>query len=166
LDLSKIESGDAAPVRAPARPSALVRNAVDSVALQLESRGLRLVIDAAPDVPSVFADRAQIERVIINLLTNAARATPSGGTITVSAALRDGAVAFSVADTGAGIPRDYLPRIFEPFIQVPDSAAGGSGLGLTIPRRIVEAHGGQLTVQSDLGRGSTFTFAVPIEAHS
>jgi len=166
LDLSKIESGDAAPVRAPARPSALVRSAVEAVALQLESRGLRLVIDAAPDVPPVSADRPQIERVIVNLLTNAARATPSGGTITVSAALRNGAVAFSVSDTGAGIPRDYLSRIFEPFIQVPDAAPGGSGLGLTISRRIVEAHDGQLTAQSEPGRGSTFTFTVPTEAHS
>jgi signal transduction histidine kinase len=66
-----------------------------------------------------------------------------------------------VTDTGAGVPRDYLARIFEPFVQVPDAPAGGSGLGLTISRRIVEAHGGQLTVQSEPGRGSTFTFTVP-----
>jgi signal transduction histidine kinase len=69
---------------------------------------------------------------------------------------------FSVADTGSGIPRDYLPRIFEPFIQVPDAPAGGSGLGLTISRRIVEGHGGRLSVQSEPGRGSTFSFTIPI----
>ena len=67
-----------------------------------------------------------------------------------------------MTDTGKGIPRDYLPRIFEPFVQVPGSRGGGAGLGLTISRRIVEAHGGQLTVQSEVGRGSTFTFTVPI----
>jgi signal transduction histidine kinase len=69
---------------------------------------------------------------------------------------------FSVTDTGVGVPRDYLARVFEPFVQVPHAAAGGSGLGLTISKRIVEAHGGQLTAQSEPGRGSTFTFTIPI----
>jgi len=99
--------------------------------------------------------------VIINLVSNGARATPSGGAITLRAESRGGEVAISVTDTGMGIPRDYLARLFEPFVQVPDTPAGGSGLGLTISRRIVEAHGGQLTVQSEPGRGSTFTFTVP-----
>jgi signal transduction histidine kinase len=80
----------------------------------------------------------------------------------VAAERRGGSVAFSVTDTGKGIPRDYLPRIFGPFVQVPGSGGGGAGLGLTISRRIVEAHGGQLTVQSEVGRGSTFTFTIPI----
>jgi signal transduction histidine kinase len=66
----------------------------------------------------------------------------------------------SVTDTGAGIPRDYLPRIFEPFVRVPHATGGGAGLGLTISRRIVEGHGGRITVQSEPGRGSTFTFTV------
>jgi signal transduction histidine kinase len=76
--------------------------------------------------------------------------------------LRDVTVAISVTDTGAGIPRDYLPRIFEPFVQVPHASGGGAGLGLTISRRIVEGHGGRLTVQSEPGRGSTFTFTVTV----
>jgi signal transduction histidine kinase len=116
----------------------------------------------AADLPEVLADRQQIQRVIINLLTNAIRATAAGGTITVRGVERGGHVAFSVTDTGAGIPRDYLARIFEPFVQVPNVSQSGSGLGLTIARRIVEAHGGLLTVQSEPGRGSTFTFTVPI----
>jgi len=163
LDLSKIESGATAPVRAPIRPSVLVHEAVDSLALQAESKGLHVVVDAPPDVPEVAADRDQVERVIVNLVTNATRATPAGGTITVATARRGGDVVFSVADTGSGIPRDYLPRIFEPFIQVPNAPAGGSGLGLTISRRIVEGHGGRLTVQSEPDRGSTFSFTIPIE---
>jgi PAS domain S-box-containing protein len=161
LDLSKIESGAIVPVRAPVRPSVLVREATDSLRLQVESKGLRLDVDVPPDLPAVAADVDQIERVIVNLVANASRATPSGGTITISAVGRGTDVAFAVTDTGAGIPRDYLPRIFEPFVRVPDAAAGGSGLGLTISRRIVEAHGGQLTVQSAPGRGSTFTFTLP-----
>lgn len=162
LDLSKIESGAAAPLREPLRPSVLVREATDSLRLQLESKGLRLDVDAPPDLPPVFADRDQVERVIVNLVTNASRATHAGGSISVAASSRGGHVVFSVTDTGAGIPRDYLARVFEPFIQVPNAPAGGSGLGLTISRRIIEAHGGQLTAQSEPGRGSTFTFSIPI----
>ena len=110
----------------------------------------------------MLVDRDQIERVVVNLMSNASRATPAGGTITLAAVRRGGDVAFSVTDTGTGIPRDHLARIFEPFVQVPNAPAGGSGLGLTISRRIVEAHGGQLTVLSEPGQGSTFTFTVPI----
>jgi PAS domain S-box-containing protein len=161
LDLSKIESEDAStPIRALVRPSELVRESVESLRLQIEARGLRLEVDAALDLPPVLVDRDQIERVIVNLVSNAARATPAGGTITLLAARRGGEVAISITDTGVGIPRDYLARIFEPFVQVPNAPAGGSGLGLAISRRIVEAHGGQLTVQSEPGRGSTFTFTV------
>jgi len=163
LAVDAMRLGATAPVRAPIRPSVLVHEAVDSLALQAESKGLHVVVDAPPDVPEVAADRDQVERVIVNLVTNATRATPAGGTITVATARRGGDVVFSVADTGSGIPRDYLPRIFEPFIQVPNAPAGGSGLGLTISRRIVEGHGGRLTVQSEPDRGSTFSFTIPIQ---
>ena len=162
LDLSKIESGDSAPVRTPVPASALAHDAAESVRMQAEARNVRLNLVAAPDLPHVFADRQQIQRVIVNLLTNAIRATAAGGTITVRGVRREGEVAFSVTDTGAGIPREYLSRIFEPFVQVPNAPQGASGLGLTIARRIVEAHGGRLTVQSEPGRGSTFTFTVPV----
>jgi len=162
LDLSKIESGAAAPVRLPLRPSVLVREATDSMRLQLEAKGVRLKVDAPPDLPPVFADRDQVERVIVNLVTNASRATSAGGSISVTASHLGSDVLFSVADTGTGIPRDYLARVFEPFIQVPNAPAGGSGLGLTISKRIVEAHGGQLTAQSEPGKGSTFSFSIPI----
>jgi two-component system, NtrC family, sensor histidine kinase KinB len=166
LDLSKIESGDTAPVRAPIQAATLAHDAAESVRVQAEARSVRLNIDAPPDLPQVFADRQQIQRVIVNLLTNAIRATAAGGTITVSGARRNGEVVFSVTDTGTGIPREYLSRIFEPFVQVPNAPQGGSGLGLTIARRIVEAHGGRLTVQSEPGRGSTFTFTVPVGTQS
>ena len=162
LDLSKIESGDTAPVRAPVQASTLAHDAAQSVHMQAEARRVRLNVDMPADLPRVFADREQIQRVIINLLTNAIRATAAGGMITVRGEERGGDVAFSIADTGAGIPREYLARIFEPFVQVPNAPQGGSGLGLTIARRIVEAHAGRLTVQSEPGRGSTFTFTVPI----
>jgi signal transduction histidine kinase len=98
--------------------------------------------------------------VIANLITNALRASSAGGSITVAAVGRGHEVAISVTDRGTGIPRDYLARIFDPFVQVPHASGGGAGLGLSISRRIVEGHGGRLTVQSEPGRGSTFTFTV------
>src|SRR5580765_4160491 len=160
LDLSKIESGAVTPVLAPFRPSTLISGAIEPLRLQVESRGIRLEVDAPPDLPAIAVDRSQIERVITNLVTNAMRATAAGGAITVAAARRGAEIAMSVADTGTGIPRESLSRIFEPFVQVPHATGGGAGLGLTISRQIVEAHGGQLTVQSSPGQGSTFTFTV------
>jgi NtrC-family two-component system sensor histidine kinase KinB len=162
LDLSKIESGAVTPQLVATRPATLVAQAVEPLRLQVEARGVRLEVDAPPDLPQVDVDRSQIERVIGNLVTNALRATTAGGAITVTAARRGDEVAFAVTDTGAGIPRDYLAGIFEPFVQVPHAPGGGAGLGLTISRRIVEGHGGRLTVQSEPGRGSTFTFTVRV----
>jgi signal transduction histidine kinase len=102
--------------------------------------------------------------VIANLVRNALRATDRGGDIDVTATRRNGFVSISVRDTGRGIPHDYLTRVFEPFVQVPDVLGGGAGLGLSISRRIVQAHGGQISVRSELGRGTTFTFTVPVAA--
>jgi signal transduction histidine kinase len=164
LDLSKIESGAVTPQLTPVRPATLLAGAVDPLRLQVEAGGIRFDVDAPPDLPHVNVDRSQIERVIVNLVTNAMRATPAGGTISVTAARRDGEIAIAVSDTGSGIPRDHLPRIFEPFVQVPHAVGGGAGLGLTISRRIVEGHGGRLTVQSEPGRGSTFMFTVPLSS--
>jgi NtrC-family two-component system sensor histidine kinase KinB len=162
LDLSKIEAGDTSPDRTRVPAFSLAKVAAESVRTQANARGVRLDIDTPQELPPVYADRQQVQRVIVNLLTNAIRATPAGGAITVRAQRRGGEVAFSVTDTGAGIPREYLSRIFEPFVQVPNAAPGASGLGLTIARRIVEAHGGNVAVQSEPGRGSTFTFTIPI----
>jgi NtrC-family two-component system sensor histidine kinase KinB len=160
LDLSKIESGAVTPQLVPTRPATLLADAVNPLRLQVEARGVRLAVDVPPDLPYVDVDRSQIERVIANLITNAQRASSPGGAITVAAVRRGREVAISVTDGGTGIARDYLARIFEPFVQVPHASGGGAGLGLSISRRIVEGHGGRLTVQSEPGHGSTFTFTV------
>jgi signal transduction histidine kinase len=127
-----------------------------------ESKGIRLRIDAAPDLPPVLADRAQIERVASNLLSNALRHTERGGETHLGAARHDRQVAVSVADTGRGIPPEYLPRIFDKFVRVPDAPSGGAGLGLAISKSIIEAHGGQILVQSRVGRGTAFTFTLQV----
>jgi len=90
------------------------------------------------------------------------RHTERGGRIKINAARRDSHVAVSVADTGQGIPPEHLPHIFDKFVQVPGAPAGGAGLGLAISKSIVEAHGGQISVQSEVGHGTTFTFTLPV----
>jgi NtrC-family two-component system sensor histidine kinase KinB len=164
LDLSKIEAGEHPPrlVRVP--PATLVRDGVEPLRIQVEAKGVTLAIDVPPGLPPVMADRAHTERVLANLVSNAARVTPAGGSITVHAAPRAGQVAIAVTDTGCGIPAEHLSRIFEPFTQVPGIPAGGAGLGLAISRRLVEAQGGRMAVQSTVGAGSTFTFTLPAAA--
>lgn len=162
LDLSKIEAGEAIPRLAPTAARDLILPAVDSVRPQLEAKGISIRIEVAPDLPLVRADPEQIGRVLSNLLSNALRHTDRGGRIQVSAVRRDAQVAFSVADTGHGIPPEYLPRIFDRFIRVPEAPSGGAGLGLAISKRIVETHRGQIVVQSRVGHGTTFTFTLPV----
>ena len=162
LDLSRIESGKEIPELVPVSPGDLLREALKPLRQQADAKNLTLQIGAAAELPEVMADRSQVERVIANLVINAIRATEPGGEIHVNAAGRQGYVTISVRDTGRGIPHDYLGQVFEPFVQVPNAPAGGAGLGLSISRRIVEAHGGQITVRSELGKGTTFTFTLPI----
>ena len=161
LDLSKIEAGESQPQLATVRAHDLITSASERLRPQVETKGLELRVEAALDLPLVSADRAQIERVIANLVTNALRYT-SYGEISISAERRDGYVAVSVCDTGSGIPAEYLPHVFDKFMQVPGAQTGGAGLGLAISKSIVEAHGGQISVQSEVGRGTTFTFTLPV----
>ncbi len=162
LDLSKIEAGESQPQLAPVRAKDLVIEAVERLRAQVEAKNITLKTNAPPDLPHVLADRAQIERVIINLVTNALRHTERDGEIEIGAEQRNGSIVVSVRDTGRGIPSEYLPHIFDKFVQVPDAPSGGAGLGLAISKSIVEAHGGQIGVQSELGRGTTFTFTLPV----
>jgi signal transduction histidine kinase len=117
-----------------------------------------------PDLPPVRADRDRINQVFDNLIGNAIKFSPEGGIITVQVQEVDEKLQVSVSDSGIGIPEDKLGRVFERFYQVDGSATrkfGGAGLGLAIVRRIVEAHGGRIWVESQVGRGSTFSFTLP-----
>ena len=160
LDLSKIESGAVTPhVDADPAVDARRASAVEPLRLQVEARGLRLDVDAPPDLPHGVC-RSEPDRTRHRQSGHQRAARDAGGRHDHRRGRRAAATRsrFRSTDTGAGIPRDYLPRIFEPFVQVPHAPGGGAGLGLTISRRIVEAHGGRLTVQSEPGTGSTFTF--------
>ena len=165
LDLSKIEAGESQPQLADVSAKDLLATAVKELRAQVESKGLKLSVDVPVELPRIPVDRLQIERVLNNLITNALRHTKIGE-IKVSAEQRENHVAVSVNDTGTGIPAEYLPHIFDKFVQVPDGSTGGAGLGLTISKSIVEAHGGNISVQSQLGRGTTFTFTLPLARES
>jgi len=164
LDLSRLESGRGAPQLEVVRVADLLHGATEPLRRQAVVAGLTLSVRVPPELPDVLADPSQVERVLANLVTNAVRATAPGGRIDIAASPRESSVAFAVSDTGRGIPPDYLPRVFEPFVQVPNAPSGGSGLGLSISRRIVEAHRGQMTVRSEPGVGTTFTFTLPVAA--
>src|SRR5262249_41528883 len=110
------------------------------------------------------AERAAVEQIVTNLLDNAIRYTPEGGRVTVAAARQGAAVEISVEDSGPGIPREHLPRLFERFYRVDDARSrelGGTGLGLAIVKHLALANGGEVRVESELGAGSRFIVALP-----
>lgn len=163
LDLSRIEAGESKPSLEPVRIGDVITKAAEELRPQVESKGLTFAVDVPVDLPTVVIDHSQIERVLANIVVNAIRHTKQGE-IRIGAELRGNLVTISVSDTGAGIPPEYLSRIFDKFVQVPGAATGGAGLGLAISRLIVEAHGGQIRAQSEPDQGSTFTFTLPVAA--
>jgi len=165
-DLALAEAGELKLVCQTEDVSALVNQAVAAMQAEAATKGVSVSIDLSDRLPSVNIDYHRISQVLRNLLENAVAHTAQGGSITVAAKQQDNNwVEVSVTDTGEGIPADDLPNIFERFYRVDKSrarATGGSGLGLTIAKRLVEAHGGKLEVQSELGKGSRFSFTIPV----
>ena len=162
LELARIESGQVPLQLKAVRPIDMLLPAVERLRLQAERGGLSLEIDCPESLPLVLADQTRLEQVLVNLLHNAIKFTPSGGKITLRAGEQADMVVFSVQDTGQGISEADLPRIFERFYKTDQArSGGGTGLGLSIARHLVEAHGGKLWAESIEGQGSTFSFSVP-----
>ena len=138
----------------------LVTSSLAAFRSAADAASVRLVADLEPDLPAVDADPARIRGVLGNLLSNAIRYTPSGGTVTASARRAGDSVAFAVGDTGQGIPDELRPRIFERFVKGPGSP--GSGLGLAIAKDVVSAHGGMIEAISDPGKGTEIRFTLPV----
>jgi two-component system, NtrC family, sensor histidine kinase KinB len=160
LDISRIESGQAEIKLQPVNVEELVLQATDKMRPTFRDHRITLNLKVAPDVPRVLADPFRLQLVFDNLLSNALKYTPIGGEVTIKAQLEDSMVRVSVEDTGIGIAPEFLPRIFEKFFRVPGQEQISSGLGLTIAKEIVEAHGGAIEVASQPGKGTRFTFTV------
>ena len=165
-ELTLAEAGALKLVCSPENISGLIAQAVTVVQPKAMAKGLTISSELPAELPPVNIDAHRISQVLRNLLENAITYTDPGGTIVVAARLPDSkTLEVSVTDTGRGIPAVDLPLIFERFYRVDKSrtrATGGSGLGLTIAKRLVEAHGGKLSAESELGKGSRFFFTLPV----
>ncbi len=176
-ELALAEAGQLRLERQPVAPADLVNKATDAARAQAAAKGIALQADLPEDLPLVNVDPQRIGQVLGNLLSNALIHTPSGGQVVISArrcpeaasltveGARESEVGLSISDTGEGIPSEHLPYIFERFYRADKSrsrATGGTGLGLAIARQLVEAHGGRIEVESEVGQGTVFTFTLPV----
>ena len=161
LDLSRIQSGQLQLDVREVRTEELVEQALSAQRALAEDRGVRLSQSLSPDVETVRVDPDRLQLVLGNLVGNGVKHTPQGGEVSVHVSREGTRVRFEVRDTGEGIPAQEQARIFEKFYRAPGAPAGGAGLGLSIARDIVQAHGGELGVVSTPGQGSTFWFTLP-----
>jgi two-component system phosphate regulon sensor histidine kinase PhoR len=163
LELARIESQQMPVQRVPSNPCELLERSAERLRLQAERAGLALTVHCEPALQPIVADPPRLEQVLVNLIHNAVKFTPRGGSIHVYASQADGVVEFSVQDTGVGIPEENITRIFERFYKTdPARNKSGTGLGLAIAKHLVEAHGGQIGVESREGKGSRFFFTIPV----
>jgi len=160
LDVARLEAGTFALECGPVASVEVAREALELHRGQAEKEDERLVVALPERLPDVWADRDRLLQVFSNLLGNAIKFTPRGGRIELGAEAADEHIRFWVRDTGPGIPPDQVPHVFDPFWQA-KRRLGGAGLGLAIARGIVEAHGGRIRVESELGVGTTIWFTIP-----
>ncbi len=165
LTFSSIESGQLVLTNGPVQMKQLIDAAGEAVRPVLESAGLALSLDIAPDLPIVDGDGGQLERVLLNLLSNAVKFSNPGGAVLVTAKAESGYVVLSVEDSGVGIPEHEQANLFTRFYRTSDAqrrAINGSGLGLAISKAIIEAHGGWIRLESTVDVGTTISFGLPI----
>ncbi|MBS2022913.1 MAG: PocR ligand-binding domain-containing protein [Deltaproteobacteria bacterium] len=181
LDLSRIEARGVQLVRKPTVLADLIQSAMESVLPQSFKKKLQLTTDISANLPKVIIDGDKIRQCVVNLLSNSVKFTPAGGSISVRAGLAEkapsaagpfgsaGYFQISVEDNGIGIPGELQQKVFDTFFQADSSASreyGGAGLGLSIVKSYIDAHGGEVMVRSEPGRGSIFTLVLPIEPPS
>ena len=162
LDFARIQSGTFSVFASRDRLSRVVIPTIDRLRAQAEAKRQTLEVDLPSALPDVGIDARRIGQVISNLVRNAIKFTPREGTIRISARQQEQKIVVSVTDTGPGIPQEHLLRIFDRFWQAPETKELGSGLGLSIAKGIVEAHGGTIWAESQLGRGSSFLVTLPL----
>ncbi|WP_444544565.1 sensor histidine kinase [Reticulibacter mediterranei] len=171
-DLQDVSLAEAGRLRLACRPVELVevvKQTVQIVQPQLEQKHLALHVHYSPYLPPIYADHERVAQILRNLLRNAITHTPGGGEISITATASASLVSISVRDTGTGIAPEHLPYIFERFYRADPSRSrttGGTGLGLAIVKQVVQAHGGQITVASKKGEGTSFTFTLPTASNT
>lgn len=163
--LALAEAGQLSLELQPLNVTGLIQDIQVNFTPQANDRGIILALDLPPELPKVIADWRRISQILSNLMTNALRHTPHGGVVTIAAGVKDEFLEISVSDTGTGISKEDLPYVFERFWRGERSrnrSSGGSGLGLAIARQLAMLHGGDIGVASALGKGSTFSFTLPL----
>ena len=164
-DISRIETGQLLLATKPMALASVLEDALQATRGQVEARSQQLTLEVPEDLPLVHADPARLTQILINLLSNAYKYTPEGGHIRLRAWLQDGYVHCTVSDTGIGISPEDQARLFTKFFRSEDPEVRempGTGLGLCIVKSLVELQGGEIEMESQLGKGTTFTFTVPV----
>jgi signal transduction histidine kinase len=164
LDLSKVEAGRMELEVAPFDLPLAIDNARTFVRERATKHGIKLDVTIDERLGDYVGDERKIKQILLNLLSNAVKFTPEGGRISINAKQLNGSVQISVSDTGVGIAPEDQARIFEEFRQVGSDSthkSEGTGLGLTLAKKFVELHGGRMWVESEIGKGSTFSFTLP-----
>lgn len=165
LNVSRIEAGRALDLN----PKEVTLPALVEKVVSVQksyTKGHELVIDLKGEIPMIIADEDKIDQILTNLTNNAIKYSPKGGIVTVSGSFSDGFVTMSVSDQGMGIPKEHLPKVFERFHRVDNRdtrKVGGTGIGLYLVKHLVEAHGGKIWVESEVGQGSSFIFTLPLK---
>jgi signal transduction histidine kinase len=165
LDVAKMEEGKLEPRYERVRIPALIEECTEPFLLQVQKESKVLRQEVEPDLPEIALDRQLVRRVLVNLMSNAVRHTSSRGTITLRAHRASAGIEIVVQDDGEGIQPEYRERIFDKFVQAERKRVhlrSGTGLGLTFCKMAIELHGGKISVESELGKGSAFKFTLPL----
>ncbi|MBI2836557.1 MAG: HAMP domain-containing histidine kinase, partial [Chloroflexi bacterium] len=165
IDVSSIEAGQFKIRKGPLAMEAVIRRVTAGFFSLANEKGIAIKLDVQTSLPDVYADEERVRQVLTNLLGNAIKFSDNSSEIIVRAENSDGMLEIQVVDHGIGIPPEAMPHLFERFYRASDPMArGGAGLGLYITKQIIERHGGHIRVESELGRGSTFSFTIPLYA--
>ena len=162
LDLSRLDAGKVQPVCREVDPAEVVRRVLSGFEPAAEAKGVALVAELPPKCPRFETDQVRLQQILVNLVSNGVRHTPTGGRVLVAVRVGATTMDFTVEDEGPGIPVEVQERIFEPFERFDPESGHGTGLGLPVARRLAEVLGGNLIVRSQIGHGSVFTLTLPL----